>query len=203
MEHFVENMLKHITSHTGFFIECGANDGIIQSYTLELEKKGWRGLLIEPSPYIFPTLKVNRNEENIFYNCALVASDDVTELWGDFDGSPMSSVGGKRLERPAHTKVQCRTLNSVLEEIGNPQIDLFSLDVEGYELEVLKGFDIAKYRPTFVIIEVYNEIRDNIFDFMMGNGYVVLSNLTGYDHATAPKWKESYNDYLFMRYDKQ
>ena len=35
----------------GFYIEAGANNGVAQSNTLELEKRGWSGLLIEPNQF--------------------------------------------------------------------------------------------------------------------------------------------------------
>jgi hypothetical protein len=44
-----KKMLKYLNFDNGYFIECGANDGIRQSNTLYYEKeKGWRGVLIEP-----------------------------------------------------------------------------------------------------------------------------------------------------------
>ena len=37
------------------------------------------------------------------------------------------------------------------------KIDFFSLDVEGYEMEVLKGIDFTKHTPTFILIEIYEK----------------------------------------------
>ncbi len=47
----------------GFFIECGANDGMFLSNTYKFEKADdWTGLLIEANPNIFPSLRQqNRN----------------------------------------------------------------------------------------------------------------------------------------------
>jgi hypothetical protein len=46
------------------------------------------------------------------------------------------------------------TLNSILEKNNAPTyIDLLSLDVEGYELEVLKGVDFNKYTFMLLVIE--------------------------------------------------
>ena len=47
-----------------------------------------------------------------------------------------------------------KTLNSILEETNAPKvIDLLSLDVEGAELEVLKGIDFQKYTFKYMCIE--------------------------------------------------
>ena len=38
--------------------------------------------------------------------------------------------------------VRTKTLSSVIEAYGLPRVDLLSLDVEGYELQVLQGLDL-------------------------------------------------------------
>jgi len=203
MDWFVENMFKHVTETTGIYVEVGANDGATQSYTYELEKLGWSGILIEPSKVAFDMCAENRPNNKLF-NCALVASEDVKEISGDFYGSFLASIGGERLNARDHIvgeiyAVPARTLNSILEESGIESIDLFSLDVEGYELEVLKGFDINRYRPKYVIIEVYDKIKDDIFKLMLENNYVILDNLTGFNHEEFASWDGTCNDYLFKR----
>src|SRR5680860_384457 len=56
----------------GVFVEAGANDGIWQSNTYLLERRGWRGVLIEPIPELFDRCRRNRPQSQV-YNCALVA----------------------------------------------------------------------------------------------------------------------------------
>ena len=52
-------------------------------------------------------------------------------------------------------KVKTKTLNSIIEnsKFNNLTIDFVSIDVEGHELDVIKGFDLKKYKPKVVIIE--------------------------------------------------
>lgn len=196
-------MLKYVTETTGIYVEVGANDGVTQSYTYELEKLGWHGILIEPSKVAFDMCAKDRPNNKLF-NCALVASEDMKEIYGDFYGSFLASIGGERLNARDHVKgeiyaVPSRTLNSILQELKIESIDLFSLDVEGYELEVLKGFDINKYKPKYVIIEVYDKIKDDIFKLMTANNYIILDNLTGFNHEEFASWDGTCNDYLFKR----
>ena len=37
---------------------------------------------------------------------------------------------------------------------GAPEVDLLSLDVEGYEAEVLAGLDLDRHAPRMIVVEV-------------------------------------------------
>ena len=51
-------MLDYINYKNGFYIECGANDGVNQSTTWYFERTlQWKGLLIEPIKLIYTELK--------------------------------------------------------------------------------------------------------------------------------------------------
>ncbi len=51
-------------------------------------------------------------------------------------------------------EVPVRTLDDIIDEAGPPAgIDFLSIDVEGHELEVLRGFDFARWRPRLILIE--------------------------------------------------
>ena len=68
----------------GFFIECGANDGVDQSNTWHYEKYlNWKGILIEPLPNKFFELRRNRDINNHYFNVALVDNkfkEEIVEL---------------------------------------------------------------------------------------------------------------------------
>jgi len=49
--------------------------------------------------------------------------------------------------------VEAQTLDTLLEASSITQIDLLSLDVEGTEIDVLKGFDLQKYCPKLILLE--------------------------------------------------
>ena len=71
-----KRMLNYINYKNGFYIDCGANDGINQSNTWYFEKKlGWKGLLIEPVDTVFYELQKNRSNRNFFFKTALRSFD--------------------------------------------------------------------------------------------------------------------------------
>ena len=148
---------KIFNKRDGIFIELGANDGIFQSNTFLLEKKlGWRGILIEPS-FKGYKLCVKNRPNSLCLNYACVSNDYIDEfVSGDFgDNNPMASVNGIRKGRGSScVKVKAITLEKILDEYNYEHIDFLSLDTEGYELNILKGLNLDKYRPRYMLIEI-------------------------------------------------
>lgn len=175
MDRELERYLSHLN---GFFIEAGANDGFTQSNTYYFEKVlHWKGILIEPVPELYREC-VKERPNSIIFNCALVPFDydrpQVTMLYSNLmslvKGARKSAmadlehvVSGVQVQKDAEIyelNVPARTLTSILDEVGVKEIDLLSLDVEGYELSVLQGLDFEKYRPQYMLIEA--NFRDGI-----------------------------------------
>ena len=202
MEWVSEKILKYLDYDGGVYIESGANDGVTQSNTYYLEKnKRWSGILIEPSASSFELCKQNRSENNIFLNCALVSNDyDSDYIEGDFDGNLMSSVNGNRRNNIGiKIKTKAKKLSDILNENNLKKIDFFSLDVEGYEYEVLKGIDFNSHEFKFLLIEIYKWDYKKIVDLLNTNGYELIENLSGFNLDNNPYWDGTHNDYLFKK----
>ena len=59
------------------------------------------------------------------------------------------------------TNIQIEKLDTLLEKHNIPEnFDIFILDVEGYEEEVLKGFSLDVYKPKIAVIEIPDEVPD-------------------------------------------
>ena len=172
-----DNLFKHIKKTNGIFLEAGAFDGAFQSYTYSLEQNyGWTGVLIEPSVNAFNICKQNR-PNSICVNIALVDDPLITSIVGDFDGSPMSSINGLRLNRESQIEVAATTLTKIFDEyFSSKTVDLMSIDVENYELEVLKGLNFTKYQTQFILLEISKSVscRMNIL-----KGIFVINNSVG------------------------
>jgi len=182
----------------GTYIELGANDGTFQSNTKWLEDDfEWSGILVEPSLVGYNDCLKTRPNNKIF-NCACVSFDyKENEVLGNFNGHAMSSVGGHRLNDSNLVSVKARTLQSIIDESEFNKIDFLSLDVEGYELEVLKGINLTKKQISFMLIEIYEKDKKEIFDYLSSFGYDFLENVTNYNHLNNPNWDGTHNDYFF------
>lgn len=64
-------------------------------------------------------------------------------------------------------EVPVETLTSILDCTSYENFDFMSLDVEGFELEVLKGLDFSKYHPTSLLVEINQseELRQYLANF--------------------------------------
>lgn len=140
----------------GYFVEVGANDPRERSQTWHLEQAGWKGVLIEPQPDLAAELR-NRRKANVF-GVACSSPENAGRVLPLHVAGPLSSLNRQRMA-PGSTpegviNVPVRTLDAVLEEAGTPVgLDFLSIDVEGHEIEVLRGFDIARWRPRLILLE--------------------------------------------------
>lgn len=151
-------MLNYINYRNGFFIECGANDGVNQSNTWYFEKKlNWNGILIEPVQTVFKQLKKNRSKKNYFFNNILTSFVNkqrfIKMIYNNKDTLITKAEYKPNIDK-LYIKAKSITLDKILNKIKAPKIiDFFSLDVEGDELNVLKGINFEKYNFHYILIE--------------------------------------------------
>lgn len=145
-------------------VEVGANQPTAPtSQSLHLEQQlGWKSVLIEPNPDLAQQARQLRPQATVF-ECACVSSDDIGELsfyipvTGEGEAHTHAAIekniDDHNYAEHRELKVKSKTLNAIIAESGLSRIDLLSIDVEGAELEVLKGIDLSKHRPRLILLE--------------------------------------------------
>ncbi len=140
----------------GYFVEVGANEPRLRSQTWHLEQAGWTGVLIEPQPDLATELRAMRMAKVFAVACSGPENEGRTMPL--HVAGPLSSLDRAGMAPGADPEtvieVPIRTLDSVLEEAQAPaHFDFLSIDVEGHEIEVLRGFDIARWQPRLILME--------------------------------------------------
>ena len=193
-----KKMIKYLNYNDGYFIEIGAHDGIYNSNTFYFEKyKNWKGVLIEPS-FNYKLLVKNRSKKNKFfyYGCSEFNSKKETTLLNSDDYSICKDLVDRNFliwhskkqiqaqKKMIETKIKLRTLNSILIEAKSPKlIDFFSLDVEGMEINVLKGINFNYFNFKHLLVECSNKKKyEEISKFLIKKKYIYEDNLTEWDY---------------------
>jgi len=154
--------------YKGVAVDVGAVDGRYMSNTLYLEDNlNWEVLCIEPNIYYYNQL-VNNRKHSLNYAVSDKNLDDVDFHIFTMNNGNESSVSSLNPDQElidyhknhyhitlnkTSMKVNVRTLDYCIEEFNPEKVDLISIDTEGTELDVLKGFDINKWKPKLLVIE--------------------------------------------------
>ena len=171
-------ILKNIKD-VGFFIEAGGSDPSDQNNTELLERNGWKGLIIEPKGD-FNHLYSNMRPNSIVENYVLVSNEYKGDsILGDFSHYMMGGVVNTHNLNWNPTEYKCATLDFLLKKHNIKEVTFFSLDVEGYETEVLKGINFEEVFFHILVIESHNP-KDN-FDFLNEFGLIKKSDIGGHE----------------------
>jgi FkbM family methyltransferase len=184
----------------GVCIECGANDGISKSNCKFFEDTlGWKCYNIEPSPECFELLDKNRpksinsrvalSSKEGEIDFAMIRHNHKDGLNGVLDHADKNIRSRKGLENCDFDiiKVPTITYKKFVEDNNIKFVDLFSLDVEGHELEVFKGMENCNVLPSIFYVE------DNGDDFEL---YREILGKMGYVYDVS-----YFCNYIFIRKD--
>jgi len=142
-------------NYRGYFVEVGANQPEELSQTFDLEQQGWTGILVEPQPDLVDKLR-RRRSAKVFAEACSSRRNSGSRMKFHLAGGHSSFDPNLNLaEVKPHgvLDVPVRTLDEILVEAGASSIDFISINVEGHELDVLDGFDLARWRPRLILIE--------------------------------------------------
>jgi hypothetical protein len=196
-------LARIIPEFNGFYVDLGANDGNSQSNTKYFENsRNWHGLLIEPVPALYKKLIRNRSKRNFFKNCACVSVGGPNHVTVLYSGLMSTTLGDRTMHEKNYSharsgeehlsgndeiqeiEVLAYPLGQLLIEINAPSImDFLSLDVEGFELEVLKGVNHDNYRFRFILVET--DELDILSNFLRHVDYKFLQQLSHHDYLFA------------------
>jgi FkbM family methyltransferase len=179
----------------GFYVDVGAFDGRYVSNTYAFEQMGWHGICVEPHPVSFKILRELRTAICVNAACVPDPTTQHATLYMEKLGY-LSGLQGereddvnRRYEKRGLTfdgfdtvDVPAMTLDRILSENvpgGKPiPIDFLSVDVEGTELDVLRGLDLNAWRPRVLLIETNTPAAwEAMSGYLSGFGYSLARRL--------------------------
>jgi FkbM family methyltransferase len=165
-DYVLSSVLDGVAS--GTYIDVGANHPIKNNVTALFYERGWHGITIEPNPEYIP-LYAKLRPRDVHLNLGIASAGGtltfyrVTDLPGSDDTygsgglSTFDPAVAEQQRRAGHTvserMVPVTTLNKILEQRPLEEITILSIDVEGFEKQVLESIDLRKHRPLVIVVE--------------------------------------------------
>lgn len=159
------------------FVQVGAHDGQMDDPMYDRVIAGdWHGLLLEPSPYYFARLEALHRDRPQVVTLNLGVAEvpgrmalyrinpAVQSLYAAWIAGCASlnreQVAGVMRKQPHFDErhvisdtVALKPLRDILAEAGISLTDGLLVDVEGFEAQVFRSFDLRRLRPSFVLYE--------------------------------------------------
>ena len=196
----VDIVLKKIfyQQEKGFYIDVGCQNPIKNNNTYLLYKKGWEGINIDLDKDNINLFNSARPKDSNF-NKAISSDIKNVELYFYHKKSPINTIDKKtsafqKAKVTSIKKINTDTLDNIVlnSKYKNHTFDLLSIDVEGHELDVLKGFDLDKYSPKVIVVEyldlnvskleiknlsIENVLSSEIYKYLISKNYILVNSI--------------------------
>lgn len=158
-------------SKPGAYVDIGCWHPVKSSNTYYFSLRNWVGICIDPNPEL-ATLYQTYRPNDLFINCAV--GENYTNLnyyMLSDNNSSMNTLNfdflkKHNLETDIKSTIIIPTfsLKEILDKNlpADMRLDFFDVDVEGFDLEVLKSNDWVRYRPKVVVTETDSSIKNDI-----------------------------------------
>ena len=177
----------------GFYIDIGCYHPTHINNTYLLYKKGWNGINIDVSQFSIDLFKFMRPDD-LNYKCAVSETKKKVNLYYQKEHSQLTSINKLTAKKFIKGRLKKKIINSYsLEEIlswskyKDYEIDFLDVDVEGADLQVLKGLNFSKRKPKLICVEIHqkNFRKHKIYRFLIKKKYKLI-------------WQQSFS-FLFKR----
>lgn len=173
------------------YLDIGANDPIFINNTYFFYKKGCSGVLIEPNK-IFCEKISNKRPRDICLNIGIgsegnkiadfyVMSSDTLSTFSKEEAERYSSYGSQKIKEVQ--QISLLSANEIMEKYFSPVPNLISLDIEGWDLNVLQSIDFKRFRPQVFCVETLTYTENSteqkiksIIDFLDTKDYFVYAD---------------------------
>ena len=156
-------------SNPGTYVDVGCWHPYKASNTYYFYLRNWKGICIDPNPELIELYKKFRPRDN-FINAGIGAENSSLDYYM-FEESSMNTFSEdfynnhKRYSKLVNKiEIPLFSLKEILDKNidEKDRLDFFDIDVEGFDLDVLKSNDWQKYRPKIIVIESDIPIKQDL-----------------------------------------
>lgn len=141
---------------SGVYVDVGCYHPRKHSNTYLLYKRGWSGLLVDIEPAKIIACRILRPRDKAVL-AAVSDSSGMRTVYAPKRFSVLASLSQVGPDYKPIGQIRSATLTELLDEhLPGRQIDLLSIDVEGHDLEVLRGLDFRRFRPGVIVVESWD-----------------------------------------------
>ncbi len=189
----INNFFKEIPIKTMSYLDIGANNPKYISNTFSFYEQGFSGVLVEPNPRLCAKLREIRPRDKVL-SVGIGIDENVDEADFYMFGEEADGLSTFSLDEANHWenvglnnqkyqiqeiwKAPLLNINRVIEDYFTECPDLISMDVEGWDLKILKTLDFEKYSPAVFCVETLAYKEDGstyrikeIYEFFESKGY--------------------------------
>ena len=174
---------SYLPEKKGAYVDIGAGRPISGSNTFGLYKRGWSGICVDPISFNCKMFRVFRPKDLVL-NIMLGLEKKMIDFW-EFEPYEYSTADknvAEKVSRVSGVRLLGKSLKKVLplSEIAPPAnpLDamLLTIDVEGFDLQVLQSNDWEKFRPRVICVEEWpssldEDLNSEINLFLRGKNY--------------------------------
>lgn len=181
--------------YKGVIVEVGGATPDFLSMSKHFKDNGWRSIIVEPNPTF---AQMHRDAGNEIYEYACDAQNEdnrdftIFHQSAAFEGGIVTDQSFSALKikeeylkqthvtvndsNSTNIKVNVRRLDYILDLANVKKIDILSIDTEGWELEVMKGFDTSKIECNIIILENFT-YNPSYNEYMNTIGYALIDRV--------------------------
>jgi FkbM family methyltransferase len=205
-------IMKEVLKPGSISVDVGCHAGTILDIMLKCAPNGCV-LAFEPIPMLFELLEEKYGDDSRVKLSSIALSDKhgSSEFHWVTTNPGYSGFQERRYDRPDEQISLINVVTAPLDDIvtDDQHIDLIKIDVEGAELEVLKGAQKILMRNKPVIVfehglgaaDYYGTQPDDIFALLNGECGMNISLLSGFLEKKRPMTLEEFRDRYFVHYD--
>mgnify|MGYP001339535499 CR=1 FL=1 len=165
---------KFFGSFIGRYVDIGCFHPIKYNNTALLHKKGWSGYNIDLNPISIDLFNVSRKKDQNIIACLSDIKDEVT-VYIDNQFSALNSMSPENSKNFKFKNIKKIKVNTQLfSEVVKENFDFLNIDCEGNDYKILKTINLKKYTPEIINIEVSEENKLDIYNYMHDNSYKLL-----------------------------